>query len=630
MKKKLTIIVGFIALFMLSIYTVKAVNPENLNAAVHVTKTGESDHANVEVRIDPAHLEDEINESGYLADVLFYTDPGYYVKSLSVKLGETDLELGFEAASEQGMFFRRTPFYPGLNEYQFYLPNAADEDNKVVVTVEVAERTPFDIIYKNYTGTDNDYNNFDNYGEEHVLVQGYKDGDLVLTNDCIEHGCLVEFRFADEESYNEYKNSPQRVEGNNPPDPWYRASAVNLTNNDETFQAADCDDEGRVCKFIVTEEFNNVLLGNVHIGYTDINVFSPNYLGFDVETDVANFQDVLFETGNGAIGFDENNLETSITLFYGTRELRLIKKAPKAVVSTGANNCASLDSFDDVTGEGYGYSTAYDNASGVVTVSIDSYYQDKMNLELTLKKNGNNIFGDNKVKIELKRFAFGGNALSVLEVDSTGRNCNEANNGNTCDQGVYYSVQYRGVQKVFYVAEDAVTNEHFSNFYDVTSFTGTAITLQLDNDLRVTPRDKNFQPHAVALYYDEDGMIIESRVFDLNSEVYQDGLVSKETFLAKHGDKERNIEELAKDFIFFSANLPIPAQPMIEDIEYFAGSLENAFMHDMILISKAEAEEKGIKKITLFLVNGEVDEENIPELTFGTGEGVVLEIRGND
>ena len=627
MKKKLTIIVGFITLFILSICTVKAINPANPESAINVTKTGEADHGNYELRIDPTNLDEEINESGYKADLLFYTDSGYYVKSLSVKLGETDLELGFEAASEQGLFFRRTSFYPGLNNYQFFLPDVASEDNKIEVTIEIAEKTPFDIIYKNYIGNDNNYNNLDNYGEEHVLVEGYKEGDLVLTNDCIEHGCLVEFRFGTEEAYNDYKNSPQREEGNES-DPWFMASAS--IDNENGFIAPDCDDEGRVCQFIVIDKFNDILLGDAHVGYTNMNILSPNYLGFDVETDIPNFQDVLSETGGSSIGFDENNLETSITLFFGTKELTLIKKIPKEIVSTGVNNCASLNSFDDVTGEGFGYSTAYNNETGVVTVSIDSYYQDKMTLELVLKKNGNNIFGDNKAKILLNRFAFGGNALSVLEVDSIGRNCKEANNGNTCDQGVYYSIQYRGVQKVFYVAEDAVTDEHFSNFYDVSSFTGTAIALQIGGELRVTPRDKTFQPHAVALYYDEDGMIVENRVFDLNAEVYQDGLVSKETFLTKHGDKERNIVDLAKDFVFFGANLPINAQPMIEDIEYFAGKLENAFMHDMILISKDEAQEKGIRKITLFLVNGEVDEADIPELTFGTGEGVVLEIRGND
>ena len=66
---------------------------------------------------------------------------------------------------------------------------------------------------------------------------------------------------------------------------------------------------------------------------------------------------------------------------------------------------------------------------------------------------------------------------------------------------------------------------------------------------------------------------------------------------------------------------------MMEDIEYFEGHLEDTLMHDMVLISKDEVQEKGITKITLFLVNGEVEEDNIPELTFGTGEGIVLQIR---
>ena len=53
-------------------------------------------------------------------------------------------------------------------------------------------------------------------------------------------------------------------------------------------------------------------------------------------------------------------------------------------------------------------------------------------------------------------------------------------------------------------------------------------------------------------------------------------------------------------------------------------------MHELVLIGKEEAKDKGIVKIALFLVNGEVEEDDIPELTFGTGEGVVLEVRGNE
>ena len=50
-------------------------------------------------------------------------------------------------------------------------------------------------------------------------------------------------------------------------------------------------------------------------------------------------------------------------------------------------------------------------------------------------------------------------------------------------------------------------------------------------------------------------------------------------------------------------------------------------MHPIVLISKDEAEAKNIKKIALFLVNGEIEENEIPSLTYGIGEGKVLEIR---
>ena len=53
-------------------------------------------------------------------------------------------------------------------------------------------------------------------------------------------------------------------------------------------------------------------------------------------------------------------------------------------------------------------------------------------------------------------------------------------------------------------------------------------------------------------------------------------------------------------------------------------------MHDLVLIGKEEAKEKGIVKIALFLVNGEIEEDSIPKLTYGIGEGRVMEIRGEE
>ena len=53
-------------------------------------------------------------------------------------------------------------------------------------------------------------------------------------------------------------------------------------------------------------------------------------------------------------------------------------------------------------------------------------------------------------------------------------------------------------------------------------------------------------------------------------------------------------------------------------------------MHDIVLIRKEDVEEKGIAKIGIFLVNGEIEKDEIPELTYGIGEGRIMEIRGEN
>ena len=631
MKKKITIFLALIALFVLSIYTVKAINPENPASAIHVEKTGAATYGDYQLIVDESNFEDPLNESGYKAHLTLSADDGYYVKNLTVKFNNEDLELGFEAAAEMGLFFRRTPFYHLGDTYEFFIPDAASSDNKVEVTIEYAEKNPFDIIYKNYEAnnySDENLHNNDNYGGENVLIEGYKDGDLVLPNECVANGCLLEFRFDTQEDYDSYKNSIQRVEGNEPADRWFKAEAVILDDNYNSIQDVDCNDDGLVCSIIVTKRFNEILLGQIHIGYTDIKVFSPNYVGFDLQTDIENFQDLITETGSSAVGFDENNLETSATVFFGTKKLKLIKKLPKAIVIAdgGINNSPELDSFDDVTGSGFGYETTYDNATGTATVSINSYYRDKMVLELTLKKNNVNIYGDNKVKITLNRFAFGGNGMNLLEVDELGRNCREANNENTCDNGRYYSVEYRGILSSFY-SDDEDLIENFTSYYNINSLTGVAVELANGGPTSVWPRNKDFKPHAVALFYDEDGMIIDTKVFDLNEDVLNDGLITVDKFNELYGNLEKNIDNLTYEYIKMNRDLPMVK---MKDIEYFEGHNDSTFFHSVVLISKDEAQEKGIKKIALFLVNDEVTDEDIPKLDFGTGEGVVLEIRDDN
>ena len=207
----------------------------------------------------------------------------------------------------------------------------------------------------------------------------------------------------------------------------------------------------------------------------------------------------------------------------------------------------------------------------------------------------------------------------------------EANNGNTCNDGRYYSAEYRGVLQSFYTEpNDPGEVEHFTNYYDVMSVTAGVINLQeATQNYHVYPRNKDFNPHAIALYYDEDDMIVETKVFDLNHDVRNEGMVSSERMNDTYGEYEKSVNNLTKDYVLFAHGADLI--PRMEDIEYFDGNhLEAAIMHTIILIGKDEAQEKGITKIALFIVNGDVDEENIPALTFGTGYGVVMNVPGSN
>ena len=181
-----------------------------------------------------------------------------------------------------------------------------------------------------------------------------------------------------------------------------------------------CDDNDHICYVAIKRGFRNLTQGDMIFGYNQIMLYSENHIGFKVSANIDNFNDILYETGSNEIGFSDNKKEESIELFYGTKKLYLDKTVPRAIINSGEDNTGTLRDFDSVTGSGFGYATDY--SGDRVTVSIDSYYQDKMTLELNISNGGNNILGG-PVKINLKRFAFAGNAGELLEVDELGRNC---------------------------------------------------------------------------------------------------------------------------------------------------------------------------------------------------------------
>ena len=615
MKKRIFIFILLLAVTCLSIgigYSLSVTNPLTV---INVTTSGEITHGSYVLEAHETNLQEAA--SGYLGRVTVSADPGYYVKNVTATYKGEKVDFGFEAGAEQGNYFRKYNFTPMQDLYEFIIPNDADAEHKVEVAIEYAEKTSFNIAYRSYKGTDysdESLGNPNNYNDEVMLVEGYKDGDLVLPKAVTDNGSVLVFKFS-EEAYNEYKSIIIPESGNR----WLRADAVVDNHN---YLGEQCDNDSHECYISVDKGFKDLSYGLIELAYTKMGVYTTDYVGFGVETNVENFNDIIAETGSSTIGFTKDKLEAEAEIFYGTRTLTLTIKQPKAIIQSGSvNNCGTTKTFNNVTGEGYGYSVSYSSGKAVITIS--TFYQDELEIELNILNNSENILG-NPVKFKLNRFAFAGNGGQLLEVDVQGRNCKETNNGNTCDQGIYYSTQYRGVVNFMYVNENA-TQETINTIYSVDSMTNNSINLREEDHWEGYKRNENFNPHAIALFYDENDMIVGTKDIDLNSEIDMEGFVTKNVFNNVYGSYQLN-KTIDRDYVFFPHDNPT----RISNLKYFGTYLNETIMHDIVFISKAEVQEKGIKKIGLFLVNGEMEENDIPALTYGIGKGRLMEIRGGE
>ena len=601
-------VVGFITILHVS--ALYAEHPENL---INVTKSGEVSHGNYELTVndlnpDDVYTGEGVEKSNYIARITLSNDPGYYVKNFTVKFKDVDLVLGFIAGSEQGAFFREKNFTPKAdfhddNIYEFFIPEGTTTDNKVEVSIEYAKKDKINISYMNYTGNeyDNDslFNN-SNYSEPAVLVEDYMDGDIVLPEDMTDNGGALIFQF-NEENYDFFKEM--------------RGEAVTFADgrNDNLFNVV-CDDDALACFVIIHKDFKELSIGRLLFGYNNINVFVPNYAGFDAVGDVNNFNDQDL-----SVGFNPYSLEDEIEeLFYGTKVLTLYNKVPNEIINDNkVNNCGPILEFDNVTGSGYGYNVIYDENIGTLEIHFNSFYQNEMVVELSLTNNNQNIFDDN-VKIKINRFAFSG---QMIEVDEDGRNCQEENNGNRCNEGRYYSIEYRGVLSSFYTDDNS--SDQLDSIMVVDGMDEDSISLGNWNQSETAyERNKNFTPYALALFYDNKDMIVGTKVFNLNEDINDEGYVTAEHFNDYFGNRTLNTV-VTSGYIRFDNSHRIP----INKLDYFNFIDNAAIMHPIVLISKDEAETKNIKKIALFLVNGEIEENEIPSLTYGIGEGKVLEIR---
>ena len=65
-------------------------------------------------------------------------------------------------------------------------------------------------------------------------------------------------------------------------------------------------------------------------------------------------------------------------------------------------------------------------------------------------------------------------------------------------------------------------------------------------------------------------------------------------------------------------------------LDYFDNIDNASIMHQIVLIDTNDAKDLNVRKIALFLINGEIEENAIPSLTYGIGEGRVFQIHYNE
>ena len=605
------IVAAFAFLFFIG---VRALSYDNPAKYVNITKEGEASHGNYTVRYDELLNPDDVttsnqvSKSNILAHFEVDAEPGYYVDGFEVTFHGDHLVTGFIAGAETGAFFREYGFSFDEDVYEFFIPETATESDKVEVTIHYAQKDSFDISYMNYTGHDYDRDSLrdiNNYSEVKMLVEGYRDGDIILPEDAAENGSVLIFSFS-EEQYEDIRHGDFRTE-----------AVILFDGRNENMFDVECDDENHMCYVIIHKDFNEISLGSINFGYYDFKVYMPGFVGFDSLGDVNNFND-----RNMAFGFTAESHEAYINqLFYGTKKLYLSKVVPQPVVNTGTNNCGNVGVFDNVTGSGYGYSVSY--SANVAIISISSYYQDIMTVELNITNGGTNIFGG-PVQLHLNRYAF--NEVAI-ETDEIGRNCQENNNGNTCNQGRYYSVEYRGVLSAFYTESEDY--DEIDSIMVIDNIDEGNHTVDLNNwnqSERAYARNKNFTPNVLALFYDNTDMIVATRTFDLNRDVDASGYITKANFLNLFEGYTFNTD-VNKDYIRVDYNrggMPI------DKLDYFDNIDNAAIMHNIVLMNTDDVRDLNVEKVTLFLINGEIEENAIPSLTYGVGEGRVFYLHHNE
>lgn len=490
-----------------------------------------------------------------------------------------------------------------------------------------------------YVDKINDINNYDtNYTN---IATGFIGGDIILPNGCTNNGCILKVAFAENDYndiidrlnyYNEHYNDEEDKLFLDLSSMFNHLSGDDLATDTIKYLERNNklyieNSNGEVSFYLIVNKFfSQTNRSNFSIVGNNNRILSEDYIGLNYTVDRK-----YFDEGNnyGFLTFNQfNNYEQEATIFYGTPLIKFdIDRVIEPALVTGgnANGMGTIKHpYNKIVSgdqDRFPINNSYE-------LTINSFYEPDYIVPIVLKNNDEVV---QNISLNLKRFAFGGNAGGLLLVDNNGINCRRANEHPNCtEDNIYVSTNYRGLYDTFYSNGESSLINTF-----MISNQREGIRGDERNNEKVYLRNEDFNPWAVAIFYRDDE-VIATRSFDLGTlvkvEGYSTDVITNDMVnnVAKNYNNELITDYDSSQYTIFGYGLGY--EKSINRIKYFPERtyLERNIDYPLILASKKEILDNNINRIALFLTNGELksNEDKFPELTYGVGEGKIFEIDG--
>lgn len=556
--------------------------------------------------------------------------------------------------------------YDSQNRIDGYVNNVGNNDmsidlivpnEDIKIKIDYVDFEPMNISYAKYNLSTTDENRISeiyndkakdptNYDVNNFvdIVTGYVGGDIILPKGCTDNGCLLKVTLAS----SDFDNYQARLDENNNREFAEIHELVDLASMFNHLQTIGTDtamvyknDNGDVVidedsvnntksiYIYINKYFNETNMTAFVFGDNKNRILSEDYVGVDYKLD--NNRKYFDEKGNfGDLTFNEfNNYTASAELFYGVKHINFIVDKQKSIVLAAGGDASGMGQLK------YPYTKieSKDNDKYPVDnnfrLTINSFYEPEYNVGLVLKNDSNEVVKE--ITISLNRFAFGGNAGSLLVVDGNGINCKRQEDHPNCTgDNMAVSTDYRGLVDTFYTDGTMLADQAV---LAIARF-GNQDTADIDSLYNLYARNKDFNPWATAIYY-SGNTIVATRSFDLGEVIKFEGfnrnVIDQADLIDnffKMGSNERvkasDFEGKSYSIFGYGNGFDIP----MKDIEWFDERTynEGIIEQQLILATRKEINDNNITKIALFLTNGELksDEANFPELTYGVGEGKIF------